>query len=322
MLKNGELFQQYEIREHLARGGSSDIYRALDTATGVEVVLKIPDAALIGDPAQFERFQRELGILNRLRHPAIQKGIKPGQFGRIPFLVAEMVNGRSLREIIDRDAPLSPELAVAYIRKIADGVAYCHAQGVIHRDLKPENVLVTSEGQPVIIDFGLALTAGGRRVTYPNFSGMAGTPEYMAPEQVEGKRGDARTDIYALGVILYEMLAGRPPFQADTPVATMGQHLYGKVQRLDRVRPEVGTPLAAVVGKCLQRDPEKRFATVDELLRALDHPEGVDPSILDDAAEDAYPIWKNPYVVGIIAGVLVLAGLALLALLLQQLRPH
>jgi serine/threonine protein kinase len=322
MLKNGDLFQQYRILEHLARGGTSDIYRAEDTASGGEVVLKIPDAAMIGDPAQFERFQRELGILNQLRHPAIQKGIKPGQNGRIPFLVAEMVNGRSLREIIDHDAPLPPGQAVDTLRKIAEGVAYCHSQGVIHRDLKPENVLVTPEGQPIIIDFGLALTSGGRRVTYPNFSGMAGTPEYMAPEQVEGKRGDARTDIYALGVILYEMLAGHPPFQADTPVATMGLHLYGKLQRLDRVRPGVPTALAAIAGKCLQRNPEKRFATVDELLLALAHPESVDPAILDDEAGDSYPIWKNPYVIGTITGVLVLVGLALLALFLQNLRPH
>jgi serine/threonine-protein kinase len=233
-----------------------------------------------------------------------------------------MVNGRSLREIIDREAPLPPARAVDLLKKIAEGVAYCHGRGVIHRDLKPENILVTAEGQPVIIDFGLALRSGGRRVTYPNLSGMAGTPEYMAPEQVEGKRGDARTDIYALGVILFEMLAGRPPFTADTPVATMGLHLYGKLPRLDRVQPEVPPHLAAIAAKCLQRDPGRRYVSVEALLQALADPDQEDLAILEEGNEAPVPFWKNQMVIGLFLGFFLLAALAIIALILQYFRIH
>ena len=118
-----------------------------------------------------------------------------------------------MRDLVAARAPLPVDEAVALIRKIADGLAYSHDHDVVHRDLKPENILITPDGQPIIMDFGLALTKGGQRVTYANLSATAGTPEYMAPEQVEGKRGDPRTDLYAIGVMLYELLAGQPPFR-------------------------------------------------------------------------------------------------------------
>ena len=134
----------------------SDIYRAFDLVNRRDVAIKIPDQSIIGDPAQYERFQRELEVINTLNHPAILKGLGSGKYNRIPYLVTEFVDGRSLRTIIDEDAPMPPEQAILLVRKIAEGMAYCHANNVIHRDLKPENILVTKEGQPVIMDFGLA----------------------------------------------------------------------------------------------------------------------------------------------------------------------
>src|SRR4029077_8237024 len=149
-------------------------------------------------PAQYERFQRELEVVAALKHPAIQRGLGSGQYNRTPYLVTELIEGESLRKLIQREAPLPLEKALTLIHKIAEGLAYCHDHDVIHRDLKPENILITTEGQPVILDFGLALTKTSHRVTYANLSNTAGTPDYMAPEQIEGLRGDKRTDIYAV----------------------------------------------------------------------------------------------------------------------------
>ena len=194
MLQIGDQFDQYQIQAHLAQGGMSDIYRAYDLVNRREVAVKIPDRSMIGDPAQFERFQRELEVMNTLNHPAILHGLGSGKYNRIPYLVTEFVNGISLRELITTKAPLPVDEAVSLVRKIAAGMAYCHQNNVIHRDLKPENILITNEGQPVVMDFGLALTKSAHRVTYSNLSATMGTPDYMAPEQIEGQRGDQRTD--------------------------------------------------------------------------------------------------------------------------------
>jgi serine/threonine-protein kinase len=323
MLKPGDRFDRYEIRSHLVRGGMSDIYRAFDPAASREVILKIPDAAGIGDPVLYERFQRELEVIRSLDHPMIQKGIGSGVFERTPYLAAEFVDGRSLREILDSDAPLPPEKAVSLIRMIAEGLAYCHGQGVVHRDLKPENILITAAGRPVILDFGLALTSKGRRVTYPRLSAIAGTPEYMSPEQADGRRGDPRTDLYAVGIILYEMLAGHPPFSGDNPMAVMAQHLYHPIPRLDKDRPSVPRPLAAVVTRCLQKKPEDRFPDMHAFLEALDHPESVDEAILETAGgrPAGDPYFRNQILLAAAISVGLLILVALSALLLQSLRP-
>jgi len=300
----------------------SDIYRAFDPAANRDVVLKIPDASGLGDPVQFERFQRELEVTQSLRHPTIQQGLGSGVYDRIPYMITEYVEGRPLREILDTEAPLPPERAVDLIRKIADGIAYCHEHDVIHRDLKPENILVTAAGQPVILDFGLALTQKGRRVTYPKLSSIAGTPEYMAPEQVDGKRGDQRTDIYAVGIIFYEMLAGHPPFGGDNPMAVMAQHVYRPIPRLDKEQPAVSEPLAAVVTRCLQKKPDDRFEDMRAFLTALDHPETVDRTILETAGGSPAgdPYMRNQVLLAVAISLGLLLAITLVALALQFLH--
>lgn len=323
MLQIGDQFDRFQIRAHIAQGGMSDIYRAYDLTTAREVVLKVPDRARIGDPAQYERFQRELEVINTLNHPAIQKGLGSGQYNRTPYLVAELVEGQSLRELIHREAPLTPAKAVSLVRKVADALAYCHDHDVIHRDLKPENILISAEGQPVILDFGLALTKGSHRVTYANLSTTVGTPDYMAPEQIEGQRGDQRTDIYALGVMLYELLAGRPPYTGDQPLAVMAQHLRGGAPRLDRVQPSVPRELAAVVAHCLQRDPDERFPDMHALIAALDHPQSVDTAILERAGDltAGVPWWRRSQLALVAVGsVVLLLAIVLLAFGAQALR--
>jgi eukaryotic-like serine/threonine-protein kinase len=274
----------------------------------------------LGDPAQFERFQRELEVMKTLNHPAILKGLGSGKYNRIPYLVTEFVDGQSLRALIETSAPLPPEQAVSFIRKIADGMAYCHKNEVIHRDLKPENILITSSGQPVIMDFGLALTKGSHRVTYSNLSATMGTPDYMAPEQIEGQRGDQRTDIYALGIIMYELLAGKMPFTGDSNMVIMAQHLNGTAPRLDRINPAVTSELAAIVATCLARNPNNRYLDMIALIEMLDHPENADLTILDKlntTSKSALSLTQMQVIQGLLIAVGIIGGLILLAFGLQ-----
>jgi serine/threonine-protein kinase len=319
----GDQFDRYQIQAHLAQGGMSDIYRAFDLVERREVVIKVPDQTMLGDPAQYERFQRELEVLNSLEHPAILKGLGSGKHNRVPFLVTEFVDGQSLRVLLEKSAPLSPEQATNLVRKIADGMAYCHKNNVIHRDLKPENILIQNESQqPIIMDFGLALTKSAHRVTYSNLSATMGTPDYMSPEQIDGQRGDQRTDVYALGIIFYEMLAGHPPFSGDSNMAVMSQHVNAIPPRLDKVNPAVSPQLAAIVARCLLKKPEERFANMDELIEALDHPENADLSVLERSSSSTAPSLTQSQTlraVGIAIG--ILAVLIVLAFVLQALRP-
>ncbi len=322
MLQIGDQFDRFQIQAHLAQGGMSDIYRAFDLVNRREVALKVPDQSIIGDPAQYERFQRELSVMKTLQHPAILRGLDSGKYNRMPYLVTEFVDGKSLRELIENSAPMLPEQAIPIVRKIADGMAYCHDNGVIHRDLKPDNILISAEGQPVIMDFGLALTKGAHRVTYSNLSATMGTPDYMAPEQVEGKRGDARTDVYALGTILYEMLVGKTPFAGDNNLAVMAMHLNGTPPRLDRERAGISPQIAAIVARCLQRDPNDRYQDMRGLIDALDHPETADLALLEKAAApQSTPFWRSEAVRAIGISVFVMLAIVVLAFALQAIRP-
>lgn len=322
MLQIGDQFDHFQIRAHVARGGMSDIYRAYDLLAGKEVAIKIPDMMSIGDPAQYERFQRELEVMRTLNHPAIQRGLGSGTYNNTPYLVTELVDGESMRDMIRKSAPLSQEEAIGLIRKIADGLAHCHDHGIIHRDLKPENILITSDGQPVILDFGLALTKGAHRVTYANLSSAAGTPDYMAPEQIEGHRGDQRTDIYAIGTMLFELVTGTPPFTGDNNLAVMAQHLKGAIPRLDRRHPGVSPQLAAVAAKCLRREPEERYPDLHEFLNDLDNLGAVDISILDRStgSESGTPFWKSATFKAVASGILLLAAILVIALILQAIH--
>ncbi len=319
MLQIGDQFDHFQIRGHIAKGGMSDIYRAYDLLSGKEVVLKIPDNMSIGDPAQYERFQRELEVMRTTDHPAIQKGLGSGRYNSIPYLVTELIDGESMRDLISRAAPMSPEESINLIRKIADGIANCHDNGIIHRDLKPENILITRDGQPIILDFGLALTKGSHRVTYANLSSAAGTPEYMAPEQIEGHRGDQRTDIYAIGTMLFELLTGTTPFSGDNNLAVMAQHLHGAIPRLDRKQPGVSPQLAAFVARCLQRDPKDRFPDIHALLHDLDNLDAIDTSILErtTGSSTTFSFRHSPTAVAIGSAVLLLIAIVVLAFVLQ-----
>jgi serine/threonine-protein kinase len=274
---------RYEIVAALGQGGMNDAYQARDRVTGQVVVLKIPFMSLIGDPATYSRYQRELEIGKRLHHPNIQRLLDEGRLddGVAPYLVLEYVDGRPFREYLRQKAPLPVEEAIGIAVQLADALQYCHEQGVVHRDLKPENILIEPSGTVKLVDFGIALLQGARRLTFRRLTSGFGTPDYMAPEQVQGDRGDARTDVYALGVMLYEMLTGDVPYHGDSPLAVMSQHVTTDAPLLRRKRPELPAALEAVVWRALRRDPAQRYASMAEFRDDLSH--------LDQVAIPHYP---------------------------------
>ena len=218
----GERLDRYEIVDAIGHGAFSDVYLAVGPDGG-RVVLKCPHEGIIGDVATFDRFRREMEIARSLDHPGIQHSLDPGGDRTRPYLVIEYIEGETLREHLARRGRLPIAEAVSIVDRLADAMGYAHRQGVTHRDLKPENVLITADGRPVVTDFGIAIMSGARRLTWRWLTSQLGTPDYMAPEQVQGERGDARTDVYALGVILFELLAGRVPWEGDNPLSIMNQ---------------------------------------------------------------------------------------------------
>jgi eukaryotic-like serine/threonine-protein kinase len=258
---------KYDILESLGQGGMNDAYKARDRASGRLVVVKVPFMSLIGDPATYSRYQRELEIGKRLHHPNIQQLLDEGRLedGVAPYLVLEFVDGTLLREYLRQKAPLPPDEAVHISVQLADALQYCHEHGVVHRDLKPENILIESDGTVKLVDFGIALLQGARRLTFRRLTTGFGTPDYMAPEQVQGDRGDARTDIYALGVMLFEMLTGDVPYHGDSPLAVMSQRVTTDAPLLRRKRSDLSPALEAVVWRALRREPSERYASMAAL---------------------------------------------------------
>ncbi len=270
----GDIVDQYELADIIARSGMATIFRARDRENGHLVALKIPHLAYASDLVFHERFRREEEIGQRLDHPAIIKVLRPKRKSRL-YLAMELVEGELLRERLRRETRLPVATAVAIALAIADALVYLHEHGVVHRDLKPENVMLRPDGGVKLMDFGIALDTTLRKMTWAGLSQTVGTPDYMAPEQIKGKRGDARTDIYALGVMLYEMLTGEVPFPAENVYAAMRAKLQDDPPPLRARRPEVSPALEEIVLHALERDPADRPESAFALREMLAHPESV-----------------------------------------------
>ncbi len=268
-LEAGTLVDSYRIEAPVARSGMASIFRATDTRDNRTVALKIPHPDLEADPILFDRFQREAGIGEKLDHPKVMRVYGGEKRSRI-YMVMEWCEGRLLRTILD-EGRISQERAIRIAVGVLDALEYIHANGVVHRDLKPENIMVDENDNIKLIDFGIASDAAARRLTYANFTATLGTPNYISPEQVKGKRGDGRSDVYSMGVILYEMLTGKLPFSGPTPMAAMNDRLLNYPVPPRVVDPSISPQLQEVLYRALERDPKNRYATAREFIHDLEH---------------------------------------------------
>ena len=278
-LEAGDTLDHYRLEKTIARSGMSTLYRATDLAIGRQVAIKIPHAEMEKDPILLERFKREQEIGQELDHPGIVKTFDDEDRSRL-YMVMEWVDGNLLRNVLNEqdehgERRLPIERAVKIALGILDALDYMHKHGVVHRDLKPENVMVDDEDNIKLIDFGIAMKEYARRLTYAGPSPMLGTPDYISPEQVKGQRGDQRSDIYALGAMLYEMLTGKVPFVGANPLVVMNERVLMDPVPARKLNPEITPQLDEILHRAMVREPRHRYSTAADMAWELEHQEQV-----------------------------------------------
>lgn len=265
-----EKIGRYEVKGELGRGGFATVYRAYDPRFEREVAIKFLPPELIHSDPQFRmRFEREAKIIAQLEHPAIVPVYDVGEENNQPYFVMRYMNGGSLSERIKAKQNFTIEEAVKIIEQIAPGLDEAHSKGIVHRDLKPANILFTNKGVPLISDFGIAKFSQGEASGNMTGSAIIGTPAYMAPEQASGDPIDGRADIYALGVILYEMVIGKQPYQADTPLGLAIKHITEPVPRVLEANPNLPTWMEKVISTAMAKNRDERFSTAVELVETV-----------------------------------------------------
>lgn len=269
----GLQINNFVIRRYLARGGMADVYVAENVRLQRDVVLKVLLPSLLDNTALVERFRREAQSMARMQHSNIVQVYDTGDLpdGR-PFIVMQYVRGGTLETLLEELAKqgqvMTPAFALAIARQVAAALSAAHTAGIVHRDLKPSNILLDEQRRPLLTDLGIAFVQDTQRLTRTDT--FIGTPHYMAPEQAKGQTLDARSDIYSLGVVLFEMLAGRRPFPGDSHYALIHAHVSVPAPSLADVRPGLSRAINQVVARCLEKEPARRFQTAAELAVALD----------------------------------------------------
>ena len=269
---------RYQVIEELGIGGMGRVYKVQDLEVGERIALKLLRAEIAARGDMIRRFREELRLARRVSHKNVCRMFDLGSFEGTSYITMEYVDGEDLKRFLRRSGHLTVGKAVAIALQVGEGLAEAHRLGVVHRDLKPQNVMIDGEGNARIMDFGIARSVRAEGVTAAG--AMIGTPEYMSPEQVDGKAADPRADIYALGVILFEMLSGRLPFEGDTPLSVAVKHKTDAPPDPRTLNPAIPAGLAAAVLKCLEKDREKRYGTVAGLMADLER-------VGDEAAETA-----------------------------------
>lgn len=262
------LADRYRLEAQIGSGGMSTVYRAFDTVLERTVAIKRMHRNLAENPEQLERFGREARAVARLNHPNIVQVIDAGEHDDTPFIVFEYVAGETLKERVQRAGRLPVTEAVAYAIEIARALGAAHERGIVHRDVKPQNVMINEDGQAKVTDFGIArsveehgLTADGR---------VLGTTDYVSPEQAMGHDVDGQSDIYSLGIVLYEMLIGDIPFHGENQIAVAMKHVREEIPDVQQLRPSIGTALAAVVDRATAKPLDVRYASTEELVADLE----------------------------------------------------
>jgi serine/threonine-protein kinase len=294
-LQPGDKFEHFRIEGPGIRTTMTTIYRATDLRTGQLVAIKIPHPELECDPVFYSRFQRERLIGRKLHHPGVVQTIVDDDLDQL-CIVMEWVDGRFLREILTREGPLAAERAARIAINVCEALEYIHSQGVVHRDLKPENIMVGEGDSIKLIDFGISGAEGARRLTFSKLSNAMGTPDYISPEQIKRKRTDGRSDVYALGVILYEMLTGHTPFNGPNPFAVMNDRLINDPEPPRAINPDVSLEMEEIIFRALERDPDRRYASAREFAADLAHPENVkfiDRSVRQETKPQSFSLLRR-----------------------------
>jgi len=304
------LGKEFTVGDLLGEGGFAAVFRVHDKSQSRDVAVKVLDLGLTPSPGLAERFVREARTSGQLEHPHIVPIYKVGGYeNEVLYIVMRYVDGPSVRQLLERDQRLSVVDAARIARQVADALAYAHARGIVHRDVKPDNVLLDGSGHVLVTDFGIAKAAQEASASQLTTEGMVvGTPHYMSPEQATGERVDGRSDIYALGVVLYQMLAGTPPFEGESAQSVLMKQATVDAVPIRQLRGEVPASLAAVIERMLAKDPAARYQTAEDVSRAL-----VDA--LPGAARDGLHAGRGiaARMVRVLGGLAVLAGLGLVA---------
>lgn len=268
------LDNRFFIVETISRSGMATIFKATDLKTRETVALKVPFMEFESDPGFYSRFQREEEIGLRLNHPYILKFIpeEEGEHRSRPYIVTEYLGGYTLAHLLNSLRPMPEKDALRLASRMCEALAYMHEHGVIHRDLKPQNIMICYDGALRIMDFGIAKSEEGRRITFAGFSPAVGTPDYMAPEQIKGKRGDERTDIYSLGAMLYEMVVGETPFEGENLFVVMNARVTGDPVAPRKRNPNVSPQVEEIILHAMERDPGKRYQHAAAMKTELDNP--------------------------------------------------
>jgi serine/threonine protein kinase len=267
-LGRGTVFSgRYEILEELGGGGMGKVFRVYDRKLEEEVALKLIRAEIGADRKAIERFKNELKVARKIAHKNICKMYDLGESEGASFITMEYVRGEDLKSLIHRTKALTVGTSVSIARQVAEGLSEAHKLGIVHRDLKPGNIMIDKEGSAKIMDFGIARSLLGKGLT--GEGAIIGTPEYMSPEQVEGKEADQRSDIYALGVILFEMLVGSPPFEGETPFSIANKHKTEPPPVPKKLLPQIPEELNRLILRCLEKDRATRYQTAEELVADL-----------------------------------------------------
>lgn len=266
----GEKLDHYRIDEVISRGDVDTVYRATDLRTNLPVALKVPHPEMDRDLEFVERFQRAKEIGRHLENPGVLK-VLPDDHPTQNYMVMEWVDGKLLRQILDEQKKLPLDRAVKIALSICQALAYIHNHGVVHRDLRPDHIMVGPDDHVKLIDFGLAGQTGARRITFTKLSQTMSSPDYISPEQVQGKRSDARSDLYSLGVMLYEMVTGQKPFHGANAFEVMNDRLLEHPVPPREIDPSISPHLQEVIYRAMEREPQYRYPNAHDFAFDLEH---------------------------------------------------